>query len=283
MTDLLRKIVKWYYCNVPTLVAKRFLTTRDWLWKEPQLVEVRPRVRMKVDVRDFTQRDIYMFGGIHRDIIAFMEQYLKPGMCVFDVGASVGFYTLISAWRVGRKGAVHAFEPQPTIFRLLEDDVRMNGFSSFVAVNQLALSNKSGRVWFEFGTVTHSGMGHFARGTVLSHFEQVETMTLDEYVRWKNISAIDYLKIDVEGAEMLVLQGAGETLTRCRPRIIQCEVSHATYQRFGFCPIDVIQILQGYGYNPYHLTGGELSPVTAYKPADDADLHVDIIFCRDSS
>jgi len=140
----------------------------------------------------------------------FREQ-LKPGATVLDVGAHVGYYTVLSARLVGRQGRVFAFEPNPRNCGFLRKHVAANRLAN-VTVEQSAVSDTNGVAGFDFGTGT--GTGHLANsGTV-----EVRTLRLDDYCADRGVVP-DAIKIDVEGAELDVLRGAQKMISTHHPVI----------------------------------------------------------------
>ncbi|HSU15898.1 FkbM family methyltransferase [Longimicrobium sp.] len=138
-------------------------------------------------------------------------QHVRRGGTVLDVGAHVGYYTLLSGVLVGPGGAVWAFEPNPANARFLREHVRVNALRH-VHVEQAAVSDEEGTARFDFGT--GSGTGHLAAEGEI----EVRTLRLDDFCRQRGIRP-DAVKIDVEGAEGAVLDGFAETVAAARPVI----------------------------------------------------------------
>jgi FkbM family methyltransferase len=138
------------------------------------------------------------------------ERTVTEGSTVFDIGANVGFYTLLAFVLVGQTGGVVAFEPVP---RNLEyEHLRLNRVGN-VRVIEAAVAEQEGAARFDPGP--HSSMGHLSPRGVLG----VRTIGLDETIVTGGLPVPDYLKIDVEGAEAMVLRGARGVLAEHRPTI----------------------------------------------------------------
>ncbi|MBS7813378.1 FkbM family methyltransferase [Roseococcus pinisoli] len=136
---------------------------------------------------------------------------IKDGMTVCDVGASFGYYTLLMADRVGARGRVYAFEPNPGVATLLRQSVAVNGFSSRVEVQAIALGDKEEQLFLHVDPAFQGGafLDSFAeaKGLVTT---AVPVRRLDEFL--PPDIAIDFLKVDVEGFEDAVMAGAGAVL-----------------------------------------------------------------------
>lgn len=143
----------------------------------------------------------------------------REGMCVFDVGANIGYYTLLAARAVGPSGRVYAFEPEPHNFELLTRNIAENGFTNVWPVNA-AVSNKAGAVRLHLDDANF-GAHSFEAGSVPTpsgRSVEVETVRLDDFVEQaRSFEAGILVKIDVQGAEALVVEGGSRLLAL--PRI----------------------------------------------------------------
>lgn len=131
---------------------------------------------------------------------------------VWDIGAHVGFYTLLASIGVGQKGRVFAFEPSPRNLAFINDHLRLNRCHN-VEVCPFAVSDRKGTMSFEEGP--GSSMGHIGDQGSLT----VQVIALDDLVDAGAIEPPDLVKIDVEGEEVRALQGAERVLTTARPTI----------------------------------------------------------------
>lgn len=167
----------------------------------------------------------------------FLQQ-LKEGMTVVDVGAHVGYYTLLAARAVGKDGSVFSFEPEPSVFTLLVKNIDVNGYKNVEAINK-AVMDTSGVVGLYVNDVSgsHSMVNRKAKQKPIS----IVAVSLDDYFCGRTV---DVMKIDVEGAEMSVLKGMGSTL----PRKMFIEFAPTAIRKSGFTPSEFIDILYGYGY-----------------------------------
>lgn len=154
----------------------------------------------------------YWLGSYEYEMRRLFENTVTEGSIVFDIGAHVGFYTLLAAVLVGPRGTVYAFEPVPRNLAYLKEHLAMNRVTN-VTVIEAAASDRGGVLAFEEGP--DSFMGSVSpRGNL-----QVRAVSLDELISRGEAPTPDYVKIDVEGAEMRVLLGARGTLTTARPTL----------------------------------------------------------------
>lgn len=144
-----------------------------------------------------------------------IRKTLRKGMIFIDIGANIGYFTIIASQIVGGSGKVLAFEPDTTNFLLLKKSVVFNHFSNCELFN-CAVSNKSGKLdlYLAESPGGHSIVSNFGKGRI-----QVNSVTLDSLLSLQ-LRRVDLVKIDVEKAEALVCEGGLHFLRRYRPRII---------------------------------------------------------------
>jgi FkbM family methyltransferase len=164
----------------------------------------------------------YWAGIYEADKQRQLERLVRRGDCVFDVGANAGFFTLLASELVGPAGRVVAFEPLPRNLAYLQRHLRMNRAAN-VRLCAAAVGDTCGTALFHVHG--HHSMGALSPTGTLP----VAVVTLDGFIREEKLSPPHVIKIDVEGAEAAVLQGARDTLTRHRPYILLS--GHGTAQQ----------------------------------------------------
>ena len=152
-------------------------------------------------------------GTYERETQQAFRMLIGRGSVVLDVGANVGFFTLLAATRTGPTGFVYSFEPLPRNLAYLRRHLDLNAVTN-VEVLPVALSSSAGAA--RFGSAANPAMGGLAAEGEL----EVQTETLDELVASGRVRPPHFLKIDVEGAEYEVLRGAAATLARHRPDLL---------------------------------------------------------------
>ena len=169
-------------------------------------------------------------GETHPELRRFIERNLKPTETFVDVGANVGYFSLVAARRVARHGRVVSYEPQPEIAELLRSNAVMNGLEVLIDVRELAVSNRVGSMELMVSGLV-SGRSHLAdpanltseRSAPNSYVPQLVLVTsLDSDL--KDVPKVDLLKIDCEGSESEVLEGATGLLSEGRIDRIAIEV-----------------------------------------------------------
>ena len=175
---------------------------------------------------------------------------VKRGMVVIDLGANIGWYTLIAAKLVGKKGKVYAFEPEPVSYALLRRNVQMNGYNN-VIIEQKAVLNRSGSIRL-FLSSDNLGDHRIYDSRNGRKSITVEGTTLDEYFsNWHE--KIDVLKIDIQGAEMAALLGMDRVIKANEELKIFVEFTPVGIRRSGFSPKEFLHRLAEYGFKFYFI------------------------------
>jgi FkbM family methyltransferase len=190
-----------------------------------------------------------VLGQYEEGTTRLFEHLLKPGMIVMDVGAHVGYYTLLAASRVGPTGRVYAFEPASGNLTLLRRNIEANGFKNVCIVPELAFSH-AGPVRFylnPWGSDRHSvwqqnsGPG----ATVV----EVQATTIDDFLEKEGCPAIDLLKMDIEGAEPAALKGMRQSLARNAIQHMLIEFSPLVLEAGAVDPLQWLQELEELGFH----------------------------------
>ena len=177
-----------------------------------------------------------------------LRRSVAPGMTIFDIGADVGFFSILSAGLAGPTGRVEAFEPVPASAEAVRINAALNGFEN-VSVHRVALSDHESRETL-LVVADHSWSHLSDRGNHVDTRERIEVqlICLDEQIAQGALPAPDVVKIDVEGSEGAVLRGLSRTL-RSRPVVVICEL-HETNA-------EVAELLASLDYSMENLDGTE--------------------------
>jgi FkbM family methyltransferase len=170
----------------------------------------------------------YLTGDAEPEVQQALAELVKPGQTVYDVGANIGFFTMLCSRLVGPQGKVYAFEPIPQNLVTLRHNIALNGLTNVVVVDK-ALSASTGTAemfvspWSAFHSLNVEGASKQENHGAEAGEIVVETVTLDEFVEREGAPPPDLIKIDVEGAELIVVQGMRETLRSKQPLLL-CEL-----------------------------------------------------------
>lgn len=197
----------------------------------------------------------------------FFKNYIKPSDICLDIGANVGYYSILFA---SSGGDVISFEPVSQNATLLRLTAILNPNLN-IKVLHTAVSDKNGTTDFIVSKQTSNSS--LVSDQPLKHqglakdysIEKIDTITIDSL----KLDKLDIIKMDIEGAEFLALKGMKETLIRLKPRIIMAEVVQEHLLAFSSSLIEVLEFLKSIGYDPYHLVKGNLEKYDGGRPSND--------------
>ncbi len=176
---------------------------------------------------------------------------IKAGDRVLDIGANIGYYTLIAAHLVGPQGKVYAFEPDPANFRLLQKNVEANGYTNVVLVNK-ALSNKNGKIRLYLNPSNRGDHRVYDSKDGRSSIE-IETVALDRFFKPLD-KKIHFIKMDIQGAEALALAGMKGLIRRNKGLKLVTEFSPASLKLAGSRPENYLNSLKSMGFGFFEIS-----------------------------
>lgn len=182
---------------------------------------------------------------------------LKPGMTFFDVGANAGIFSLAAGAKLrGQAAALFAFEPCADTFGTLQKNLRLNRLPETRAV-RTAISDTTGEAQLFLNAAFKDGLNSLREPShsdaeVVGR-EPVSTITLDDFVAQENISRVDVMKVDVEGAELQVFLGGSRLLKRPDAPLILYEGYSWCTAAFHYHPVELIWLLESFGYELFVL------------------------------
>lgn len=232
------------------------------------------RISCNEDDKRLAPIEILNFGHYEREESAMMMRLVRDTDTILDIGANVGWYSINFAKRHPR-ARIHAFEPIPQTFRQLEGNIQMNGCENVRAAN-VGLSNREDTLKFFYYA---TGSGNASSANLANDPSTLElscaVTTLDSHCRKSNIS-VDFIKCDVEGAELFVFQGGRETIGRDKP-VIFAEMLRKWSAKFNYHPNEILKLLFDLGYRCFTVHGTKLRE---FFVMDETTIETNFIFCH---
>jgi FkbM family methyltransferase len=284
----------------PGPIAQAFLKAVSWYCRKSPLVFGKGSLQLfslkavgPVELLARTSRDgnyVLRFPGDHgweplyfeetfeTGTTELLKELLRPDDVAFDIGANIGWFTVIFARGVPG-GSCHSFEPQPAVFARLRQTCDQNHVGSNVTLNQAAVGDHEGMVeLYIFGNL---GLGQSSLSP-LGHRDysvaSVPLVTLDAYLTSQKLGRVDLIKMDAEGAELSVLKGAEGVLALESPPIWILEMNTKTAQAFEYAPRDLLEFLSKRGkYHFYRIIHG-WGKTLAMRSLSDFE-HGDNVLC----
>lgn len=213
-------------------------------------------------------------GGFENVELRFVAKLLRPGMTVLDIGAHHGLYGLLASKCVGRKGRVICIEPSPRERSRLARHVRVNRCSN-VVIEPHAIGNEPGPADF-FVVNGACDWGNSLRAPLVlgsTHQIRVEVRSIDEVLHRLGISRVDFIKLDIEGAELQALRGASRVLRGPSRPAMLVEVQDLRTQPWGYRACAIVEYLSSLEYRWFALDPDcSLHPISTALDSYDANL-----------
>lgn len=216
----------------------------------------RQHISWCLDLREGIDFSIFLLGSFERQVARACRRLTFPGAIVFDIGANIGAHALPLALRVGEKGRVYCFEPTAYAYEKLCANVALNptltnieAFQEMVGSSVDSVPNTLPSSWPLDGRDVDEQLRAKFRST-----DGARMTTIDKFVELNKITRLDLLKIDVDGYELSVLEGATDVLRNLRPKIIT-EIAPYMLARHGYTTQELCQLLATQGYTLLDLDG----------------------------
>ncbi len=245
-TSLLFKLIKFiniFNRNSVYLGGKRILTQTAY------------GHRMILDSNDLSLTpNIATFGLWEPDITQVFLNTLEDGMKVIEIGANIGYFTLLASSSVGNKGKVFAFEANPSTFKILHNNLDINGLLGKVELVNKAVYDKSTKLKFN-SLSNHQGGSSIASFSTetLNYFNDtcttidIDAVSLDDYFK-DEFPLIDFMKIDAEGSEPFIFRGMRNLLKKQKKINIICEFNQPLIKGVGEDPADFLEYIKESGF-----------------------------------
>lgn len=206
----------------------RLLYNYDSSWNKgvdliiPYLQTIGLDLRFQVKTTEFICWQVFFFDQYEPEVNELIHRLVQQGHTVIEAGANHGTETVLLAQQVGISGHVYAFEPIPHLANWLELNLIHNDFRNRVTVERMALGESSKSITFHLAPIDFSnqGMSSKYQFSVASEQLDVTQVTLDEWVNTNKIEQVDFLKMDIQGGEVDLLNGAVQTINLNHPTII---------------------------------------------------------------
>lgn len=251
-----RLLIKYLNTYINKVNLSRSPITKEDQWnyltanKKKILFKLDENLEIILHTDSILSRLIYL--GFEQYEISFIKKFLKQGDTFIDIGANIGLFTLIASQIIGEKGKILAFEPTPEIYKRLIENIDLNGLQNIETYN-LGLSDRKALLSFNVSKDGYDAWNSFALNERLNSSETIDIMadTLDSIIKRKNIYIVNLIKIDVEGWEKFVLQGAKDLLEKDNSPTLLVEFTETNAFSAGYYLGELFDFVQSFGYDWY--------------------------------
>ncbi|GHM99860.1 hypothetical protein WSM22_13500 [Cytophagales bacterium WSM2-2] len=257
------KLVRGRYALDP--IAK--LVPMPHLFPKPswRLAE-RGGIKLRLDISDMV--DWYAYFELKDSALEFILARIKKDFTVIDIGTNIGYVALRCA-KIAREGKVYGFEPSEYNFSKCQANIALNDFRN-LEVSKIALGSQESVLKLETVSPHNRGMNRVTDSSA-GETETISVTTLDQKVKDLKLTKVDFIKMDVEGYEMHVLEGATNIVSSFRP-IIFLEVNDTLLGNFGSSSNTLYHWLKNHGYAIYGIDKKKIT-----SPDEIANKHLDLL------
>lgn len=197
-------------------------------------------------------------GGYEYNETKIIMECVKENDVILDIGANVGLYTIL--FNKYKNCTTYSFEPIKYTFNLLNKNLKINDINA--KIYNIGLSNKNKVETFYFNTneIAASSMRDLREDNSVK-IVKCDIEKMDNFIEKEKILNIDFIKIDIEGAELFALQGGIKSINKYKP-IIFCEMLRKWAKKFDYHPNDIIELLNKIGYSCYAIKENVLEPIS---------------------
>lgn len=199
-----------------------------------------------------SHQSYWLYKNYYLDTLEFnfIGSIIRPNDVVFDIGANIGIYSFWFSKCTNNNGKIYSFEPDEANMARFKYAIDLNNIKS-IYPQQIALSNTIGKAKFSIGLDEQNGLLNDTQVNV-EQFKMVDTNTLDNFCTENSVDVINYLKMDVEGAEWFVLNGATSMLNQHKIKIIQLEINNQLL-KYNISVKQLVDYMGSFGYKLYRL------------------------------
>ena len=231
---------------------------------QPQIVKLDNGLLFELHINDWIQEQLFYLGYYERAEENFLKLYLPYEGTFIDIGANIGVHSLTAAQLVGERGKVISFEPFSINYDRLIRNISLNNCNN-IQTEKKALSSKTGvlEISYDSNSSNLGSVSIFSESNAGT--ESIKSIKLDDYLSKQNLTGIEIIKIDIEGAEYEALKGMTETLSTFSPLIL-IEIDENILNRTQHNNEAVINLLKQFGYTQYYINqDGTLSSINNRK------------------
>jgi FkbM family methyltransferase len=260
LKSVIREIFRWYLSRFPLRDGKAYFY-RLWhggLAPENRFVTAKldKGFRMKLDLWDEEQLKVYFYGHYHERYEAdLVARLLNINEVFWDIGANIGYFSLVAATALQNTGQVVAFEPGDSAYARLTENISLNPFTNLKTYQVAAGDAEGEAVLYLSGDIADSSANLYTPGDAQTRRQVCRLVTLDNFFREQDLAPPQLIKMDVEGAELAALRGAEKIIADARPLLL-LEMEEKNLLAAGASKAAIQTFLKGLGYRAAFLRKG---------------------------
>jgi FkbM family methyltransferase len=241
-------------------IYKKIIQPKRLFKNKTTIAKYDSTLKIKLNLEEWIQQQIFLFDYFDQEGIDCVKKNLKNGDVFLDVGANIGAYALIASKIVGETGKVLCFEPVTSTFNHLKENVELNGLSN-IQIEQKALMESPQNIEIHIGDISNTGTSSIVNKVENeSKSEMIEAIVFDD--QFKDLDRIDFIKMDIEGAEYSALKGMKNSIQKHLPKIL-IEISDDILKNATYTSKELIEFIINLGYEQFGINeSGEKIPLS---------------------
>lgn len=257
--NLMNKLLLLYLRRFPIDYGKKIFSKYVNLPPEKEWIKYKNSMNIvfNLNLSEYQMKQIYLFDQYEKNTVYQLKKLLKlinqkTEINFIDVGANIGFYSLTLGSIFDKENfAIHAFEPNPYTFKLLEENVNQNNIKN-ITLNQFGLSSEESN--FDL-TYNEGNLGtaniYSKESNKNTKSANIKCVKFDDYCKENNISSVDIIKVDIEGAELDFLKGAVNIISKSKKCVLIAEIVEENCQRAGYSAKDLYEFIIQLGFEAF--------------------------------
>src|SRR3989338_309483 len=205
------------------------------------------------DIRDMGMLEIYSTGVYEPIITSLFHYFVKDRDTVFDIGANIGYFSIIASHLTGPMGKCYAFEPIPGNAHFIQKNKDLNSLDQLVVVNKCVGNLDSRRMKLYVSSVLNSGSNTVVGSDHHKNSIHAESITLDSFCTSQNITSVDFLKMDIEGSECYAIEGMRQGIQKHLYKKVMIEFHDKYLEKLGVTSYDLKKVFVESNYRAFEV------------------------------
>lgn len=220
----------------------------NYLYKKGSIRNVtRNNINLELDISEYV--DHFLYYGLKENSFENLNSYIKKGDVIFDVGANNGHTSLVFSQQIGNDGKIYSFEPDNINYKRAEKNIQLNNVKN-IQLLKYGIGSKSEKLKLFNIDESNLGMNRIMKDDSKYSYQEIDVISLDNFISSNNINKLNIIKIDVEGFEKEVLLGAENTIRQFKP-IIYIEVNNNFLKEHQTSASEIYNFFKSISYTLY--------------------------------
>lgn len=207
-------------------------------------------VKLRIDPAEYQMRQIYLYDYYEKNTIRHLKRLCEPGFTFVDVGANIGFYSLVMGKLLRDTGIIYSFEPNGDTYKKFKENIELNQLRN-ISLHKVGLSDTEKDVEIIYNLRNSGTASIFKPATAAEKKETIHLMKFDDFCNAENLENINLLKVDIEGSELSFLVGAEYAIKRNRKLAMAVEMMDENCMNIGYTISELFQYIVGLGFKAY--------------------------------